>query len=199
MGFALATEAARRGAEVTVVAANVELSRSATISYVDVESGDQLYRAVVERFPRCDLLLMAAAVADYRPATAVSGKIAKDEHERFAVELERTADILSALADVRTPGQLVVGFAAEQGHAGLDRSRAKLERKKLDAIVFNDISQDGIGFDSEENEVTILDGSGAHPIPRGSKAEVAAAILDHVVGLRGEVQWSARAGTGGGK
>jgi phosphopantothenoylcysteine decarboxylase/phosphopantothenate--cysteine ligase len=187
MGFALALEAARRGAQVTTIAANVALPRSSAISYVDVESAEDLRRAVVERFAECDVLLMAAAVADYRPAAPTRGKIDKEESARLEFELERTPDVLSSLARERRPDQLVVGFAAEHGAEAVERARAKLERKNLDAIVVNDISRTDIGFDALENEVTILDGAGAHPVAHGPKEEIAAAVLDHVIRLRAEV------------
>ena len=185
MGFALAEEAARRGARVTVVAANVQLPRQIGISYVDVETTEQLEQATLQRFADSDLLLMAAAVADFQAARPASGKIAKDEHDRLSVDLVRTPDVLSAIAGRRRPDQLVVGFAAEHGHEAVERARTKLERKKLGAIVVNDVSREGIGFDSEENEVTIITPDSDELITRRGKNEIAALILDHVQEMHG--------------
>jgi phosphopantothenoylcysteine decarboxylase / phosphopantothenate---cysteine ligase len=181
MGFALADEAARRGATVTCVAANVTLDRNPVVTYVDVETAAQLGAACAERFADCDVLLMAAAVADYRPAQAVDTKI-KKEAERLELSLERTDDVLSGLAAGRRPGQALVGFAAEQGE-GLEAARDKLERKGLDAVVLNDISRADIGFDAPENEVTIVTADGETRVPRAGKGEVAATILDAVQNL----------------
>jgi phosphopantothenoylcysteine decarboxylase / phosphopantothenate---cysteine ligase len=185
MGFALAEEAARRGADVTVVAANVALPRASGITYVDVETAEELQRATLERFASSEVLLMAAAVADFQPSVSGPGKIAKEERERFSVDLVRTDDVLAAVAARRRPGQLVVGFAAEHGQNGIERARGKLERKHLDAIVFNDVSRGEIGFDAQENEVTVVTASGESVITRRSKEEVAAALMDHVQELRG--------------
>jgi phosphopantothenoylcysteine decarboxylase / phosphopantothenate---cysteine ligase len=184
MGFALAEEAARRGAQVTVIAANVQLSRNGSISYLDVGTAEQLRAATLERFDDCDALLMAAAVADYRPAAPQKAKMPKEEHDRLELELVRTADVLSEVAAKRRPGQIVVGFAAEHGAKGLARAREKLDRKQLDAIVFNDISDAGIGFDSLENEATIVSRAGERLISRRDKREVAAEVLDYVQELR---------------
>ena len=119
MGFALADEAARRGAEVTVVAANVALPRNPAVRYVDVETAAELATATAAEFERADVLLMAAAVADYRPASARADKIKKTEAE-LELRLERTEDVLSGLAARRRPGQLIVGFAAETGAGALE-------------------------------------------------------------------------------
>jgi phosphopantothenoylcysteine decarboxylase/phosphopantothenate--cysteine ligase len=184
MGFALAAEAARRGADVTVVAANASLAPAPGVTVVGVETAEELRRQTLERFDESDVLLMSAAVADYRPARPHDGKIAKDEHDAMAVELVRTADVLAEAASRRRPGQSVVGFAAEHGQGGIDRARSKLERKGLDAIVVNDISREEIGFDVDENEVTIVSPGGDRHVPKASKAEVAAAVLDFVQDLR---------------
>jgi phosphopantothenoylcysteine decarboxylase/phosphopantothenate--cysteine ligase len=185
MGFALADEAARRGAEVTVVAANVALPRRPGIRYLDVETAAELAAACAAEFDRCDLLLMAAAVADYRPAEPRTGKIKKaDAGAELQLRLERTEDVLSALAARRRDGQLIVGFAAETGERALEYGRAKLAGKNLDAVVVNDIGASGIGFDAGENEVTIFTVEEERHIPRTTKAEVAAAILDTVLSRR---------------
>jgi phosphopantothenoylcysteine decarboxylase/phosphopantothenate--cysteine ligase len=185
MGFALAEEAARRGADVTVVAANVALPRRPGITYIDVETAAELGAACAAEFGRCDLLLMAAAVADYRPAERRDDKIKKtDAGEELALRLERTDDVLSGLAARRRPGQLIVGFAAETGEGALEYGRGKLARKNLDAVVVNDVSAPGIGFDSDDNEVTILTAEHERHVPRTTKADVAAAILDAVLSRR---------------
>jgi phosphopantothenoylcysteine decarboxylase/phosphopantothenate--cysteine ligase len=183
MGFALADEAARRGAAVAVVAANVALPRNPAVRYVDVESAAELAAATAAEFDACDVLLMAAAVADYRPATARAEKIKKTEAE-LELRLERTEDVLTGLAARRREGQLIVGFAAETGAGALEYGREKLARKRLDAVVVNDVAQPGIGFDSAENEVTILTADQERHVPRTTKADVAAAILDAVLSHR---------------
>jgi phosphopantothenoylcysteine decarboxylase / phosphopantothenate---cysteine ligase len=184
MGFALADEAARRGAAVTVVAANVALPRAPGIRYVDVETTAELAAACDAEFDGCDLLLMAAAVADYRPRDPRVDKIKKAEAGELELRLERTDDVLSALAARRRPGQLIVGFAAETGPRALEYGRAKLAGKNLDAVVVNDVGEPGIGFDAADNEVTIVTAELERHVPRTTKMEVAAAILDTVLSRR---------------
>jgi phosphopantothenoylcysteine decarboxylase / phosphopantothenate---cysteine ligase len=184
MGFALASEAAALGAAVTVVAANVALPRDARATYVDVETAAELQEACAGAFADADVLLMAAAVADFRPARSFAGKLKKAGEERMRVELERTPDILTRLAATRRPDQTLVGFAAEHGAGALAYGRQKLARKRLDAVVVNDVSRTDIGFDAGDNEVTILTAAGATHVPRTSKSEVARAVLDTVVALR---------------
>ena len=185
MGWALAEEAARRGARVTLVAANVSLPRAPGIEYVDVATAAELAEACAERFPTADVLLMAAAVADYRPASARADKIKKTATgETLALELERTEDVLSALAAGRRPDQLLVGFAAESGDGALAYAREKRERKQLDAVVVNDVSRAGIAFDAADNEVTIITADGEQHVPKASKAAVAGTVLDSVLSLR---------------
>jgi phosphopantothenoylcysteine decarboxylase/phosphopantothenate--cysteine ligase len=185
MGWALAEEAARRGAKVTVVAANVGLPRAPGIEYVDVATAAELAAACRERFPAADVLLMAAAVADYRPAAAREDKIKKaDAGETLRLELEQTEDVLTALAAERRPGQLLVGFAAESGARAIEYARDKLERKRLDAVVVNDVSAPGIAFDAPDNEVTIVTADGETHVPRATKAAVAAKVLDAVLSRR---------------
>jgi phosphopantothenoylcysteine decarboxylase / phosphopantothenate---cysteine ligase len=183
MGLALAAAAARRGAEVTLVAANVSLEAPPGVERVDVETAAELAGAVTELFPSSDVLLMAAAVADFRPVAAESGKIAR-EGGALALRLEETDDVLARVASARREGQVLVGFAAEHGPEAIERARAKLERKAVDAIVFNDVSRSDIGFDSEQNEVTIVERSGERHLSLAPKEEIAAAILDRVDALR---------------
>jgi phosphopantothenoylcysteine decarboxylase / phosphopantothenate---cysteine ligase len=186
MGYALAERAARRGAIVTVIAANVSLPAPAGVTVVPVETAAQLADACAEAFAHCDVLLMAAAVADFRPADPADSKLKKDSDDApAAIALEPTQDVLSGLAAARRPEQTIVGFAAEHGEGALELARGKLARKRLDAIVVNDISRADIGFDAADNEVTIITAAGEHPVARAPKSEVAAAILDVVAQLRG--------------
>jgi phosphopantothenoylcysteine decarboxylase/phosphopantothenate--cysteine ligase len=163
-----------------VIAANVSLPTPAGAERVDVATAAELEAAVRERFPGTHLLLMAAAVADYRPADAVAGKIAREQDSELELRLEPTEDVLASVAASREPGQVIVGFAAEHGGDPTGRAREKLGRKGVDAIVVNDVSRADIGFDSEQNEVVIVDADGDHPIRLASKDEVAEAILDRI-------------------
>jgi phosphopantothenoylcysteine decarboxylase / phosphopantothenate---cysteine ligase len=193
MGFALAEEAHRRGAEVTVVAANVGLPRTGGIAYVEVESAAELEKATAEAFAHTDVLLMAAAVADFRPAHPETSKISKTGREGLTVELEPTTDVLAALAARRRPGQTVVGFAAEHGEGAAERAQEKLVRKGVDAIVLNDVSQPGIGFDSRENEVSIVTRNGVQEVPRALKTDVARAIIEVVEKIHAEANREVKA------
>jgi phosphopantothenoylcysteine decarboxylase/phosphopantothenate--cysteine ligase len=185
MGLALAQEAQRRGANVTVVAANVSIPRAPGIEYVDVQTAAELADACAARFEACDVLLMAAAVADYRPAQAHAGKLKKDATgETLKLDLTRTEDVLSGLAARKREGQLVVGFAAEHGDAALAYGREKLARKGLDAIVVNDVGGEGVGFESPDNEVWIVSALQERHVPKESKARIAATILDTVLSRR---------------
>src|SRR3954447_2556226 len=191
MGFALAEEAAALGASVTVVAANVALARQPRVRYVDVSSAAELQAACTDEFASSDVLLMAAAVADYRPAAPARTKLKKDAREELQLTLERTPDIISALAAARRPTQTVVGFAAEHGDRAVAYAREKLARKGLDAVVVNDIARSDIGFEGEHNEVTIVTAHGERHVPRASKAEVARAVLETVGDLRAEERTTA--------
>jgi len=190
MGYALAAAAAARGAEVTLIAANVGLPAPDSVRVVEVRTAAEMKDAAEREFARSEVLLMAAAVADFAPVAA-EGKIKKGGRGKLELVLEPTADVLSALSAARRPGQTLVGFAAEHGAEGLEHARGKLAAKGLDAVVFNDISRADIGFDAAENEVTILTsahGNGAvaaEHVPRASKELVAGAILDAVERLRG--------------
>jgi phosphopantothenoylcysteine decarboxylase/phosphopantothenate--cysteine ligase len=184
MGLALAAEAARRGASVTLVAANVTLPAPAGVRVVDVETAAQLLDAARAEFADAHVLLMAAAVADFRPGQAVDEKISKSGRDGLALALEPTEDVLAALAAARVPGQTLVGFAAEHGDGAVERGRGKLERKGLDAVVVNDISRAEIGFDAADNEVTIVTAASERHVPLGTKETIAAAILDAVESMR---------------
>jgi phosphopantothenoylcysteine decarboxylase / phosphopantothenate---cysteine ligase len=187
MGFALAEEAAARGADVTVVAANVGLPRHPRVRYVDVVSAADLLAACEQEFAAADVLLMAAAVADFRPAQAAASKLKKEGRDALELMLEPTPDVLSGLAAAKAPGQVLVGFAAEHGEGAIEYGRGKLERKGLDAVVVNDISRADIGFDGDHNEVTIVTATADQHVERASKAEVARAICDAVTALREKV------------
>jgi phosphopantothenoylcysteine decarboxylase/phosphopantothenate--cysteine ligase len=180
MGVALAARAAARGAEVTLIAANVALPSPPRVRMIEVRTAAELKEACEREFPGSDVLLMAAAVADFRPAAPVERKLKKDAGAPAPIELEPTDDILSALAGARRADQVLVGFAAEHGARAIDYGRGKLEAKRLDAVVVNDISRPDIGFDAEANEVVIITGAGERRIPRTGKAEVADAVLDEV-------------------
>ena len=184
MGYALAREAARRGAEVTLISANVVLEAPAGVRILRVQTAAELAQACRNELAGSDVLLMSAAVADFRPVGPVNRKLKKDEGVP-RIELEPTEDVLRSVAQLRREDQLVVGFAAEHGEDAVELGRGKLESKRLDAIVVNDISQDGVGFDAEENEVTILasDGGERH-VARSRKEHVARAVLDEVERLR---------------
>ena len=183
MGFAIAEAIAARGGEVTVIAANVALTRRAGIRYVDVGSAAELAAACEPEFEGADVLVMCAAVADFRPAAVTPGKLARTTTTR-TLELEPTADIVAGLAARRRAGQTLVGFAAEHGAGAVERAREKLARKGLDAIVCNDVSQPGIGFDAERNAVTIVTPSGAEHVATADKRAIAEAVLDAVEALR---------------
>jgi phosphopantothenoylcysteine decarboxylase/phosphopantothenate--cysteine ligase len=195
MGLALAEAALQRGAQVTLVAANVSLSSDPDIVRRDVRTAAELERACRELFPGCDVLLMAAAVADFRPVAPSEGKIKKAGRAHLQLDLEPTTDVLATLARARGEGQTLVGFAAEHGNQAVELARAKLDAKGVDALVVNDISREDIGFDVEANEVTILtaerdslgavgSAAGTLTVARASKMNVAEAILDAVWQLR---------------
>jgi phosphopantothenoylcysteine decarboxylase / phosphopantothenate---cysteine ligase len=184
MGVALAARAARRGAEVTLIAANVTLTTPSGVRRIEVHTASELAEAVRAEFAHCHLLLMAAAVADFRPERAQPGKIAREGSGDLELRLERTEDVLAAVAGERREDQVVVAFAAEHGGDAVARAREKLRRKGADVIVVNDVSRGDIGFDSERNEVVIVDSEREHRVPLGSKEEVADAILDRIQGLR---------------
>jgi phosphopantothenoylcysteine decarboxylase/phosphopantothenate--cysteine ligase len=149
-----------------------------------VRTAAELLDATRAEFGGADVLLMAAAVADFRPSQAVADKIVKTGRDELALELEPTEDVLAELSAVRAPGQTLVGFAAEHGEGAIERGRGKLERKRLDAVVVNDISRPEIGFDAADNEVTIVTAEGELAVPLGPKETVAAAVLDAVERLR---------------
>jgi hypothetical protein len=166
--------------------ANVVLPHSPRLEVVDVETAAQLQVACEARFDACDVLLMAAAVADFRPVDAAAHKLKKDQvGPELTIALERTPDVLSGLAARRRDGQTLVGFAAETGERAVEYGRAKLQRKRLDAVVVNDVGAPDTGFDFATNEVTIVTASGDRHLPLATKDEIAAGILGAVMDLRG--------------
>jgi len=184
MGVALAAEAHRRGAEVTLLAANLAVPAPAGVELVETPTASELEQEALARSAEADVVVMAAAVADYRPAEALATKRPKDT-ATWTLELEPTADVLSVLGERRHDGQLLVGFAAETGDAGLDRARKKLVGKGADLFVFNDVSRTDIGFDAGENEVTLVTVAGERTVAKAPKDVIAAAILDEVEALIG--------------
>jgi phosphopantothenoylcysteine decarboxylase/phosphopantothenate--cysteine ligase len=178
MGVALAEEARRRGAEVIVLAANLAVDVPYGIEAIPTPTAESMRDAALA-LPDVDVLLLAAAVADYRPAEALTGKRTKDDHV-WALELEPTDDIAKALGERKREGQVLVAFGAEHGEEGLERKRAMLETKNADLVVFNDVGRSDIGFDAPENEVVLISRDRERAVAKAPKAVVAAAILDEV-------------------
>lgn len=182
MGIALAAAAAKRGAEVTLIAANVALPAPAGVRRIDVETAAELAATASEEFGKTHVLLMAAAPADFRAVEAAGGKLQRSGS--LELSLEATEDILAALAAQRAEGQTIVGFAAEHGDDAVERARGKLRRKGADLIVLNDVSNPEIGFESEKNAVTLIRAEGETEVPIASKDAIAGAILDEIDRLR---------------
>jgi phosphopantothenoylcysteine decarboxylase / phosphopantothenate---cysteine ligase len=183
MGVAIAAEARRRGADVTLIASNLSVQAPRGIEVVDAPTAEDLARETLSRSDS-DVVVMAAAVSDYRPAETLEGKRPKDR-DHWTLELEPTDDVLRALAAESANGRVVVGFAAEAGAGGLSRAREKRTVKKADLLVYNDVARADIGFESPENEVVIISEQGERRISRAPKARVAAEILDEVEQLLG--------------
>jgi phosphopantothenoylcysteine decarboxylase/phosphopantothenate--cysteine ligase len=180
MGFALAEEAGRRGADVVLVSGPTAIAPPAVAELVRVRSAREMHAAVMARASRVDAVIMAAAVADYTPASgAAAAKIEK--RDGFTVALEKTADILAELGARRAEGAgpILVGFAAQTGDPTV-AARRKLDAKHVDLMVANDVSAPGAGFDVETNQVTLVSRDAADPLPLMSKADVASAVLDRV-------------------
>jgi len=188
MGFAIAEAAKRRGARVTIVAGFTTTVPPHDAVLVSVNSAAEMHAAVMNELSDASVFIGAAAVADYRPVERSSRKIKKTQSS-FSLELERTLDILRDVANAKQEGLLVIGFAAETENV-LAYAREKLTAKNLDAIIANDITQDGVGFDTVTNEVTIISRDRKAPIhvPLMAKTNVANIILDEVVRLRARVK-----------
>ncbi|HZC30840.1 MAG TPA: bifunctional phosphopantothenoylcysteine decarboxylase/phosphopantothenate--cysteine ligase CoaBC [Gaiellaceae bacterium] len=184
MGVALAADAARRGARVTLLAANLAVPAPVGVDVVETPTAADLEREALARAADADVVVMAAAVADYRPALSLAGKRPKDA-DAWTVELEPTVDVLAALGADRRPGQVLIGFAADHGDPGLVRAREKLARKNADLFVYNDVGRSDIGFDAPDNEVTLVSAAGERTLAKAPKDEIATAILDEVETLLG--------------
>ena len=177
MGVALAAEAQRRGADVTLVASNLTVAAPQGIELIEAPTAADVER--VTGGSDADIVLMAAAVSDYRPSQTGEAKRPKND-KKWTIDLEPTVDVLRGLGDNRTNGQVLVGFAAETSENGLERARAKLADKQVDLIVYNDVSRVDVGFDSEDNEVVIVSAKGERVVDKAPKDAIAAAILDEV-------------------
>jgi phosphopantothenoylcysteine decarboxylase/phosphopantothenate--cysteine ligase len=180
MGYALAEAALRRGARVLLVSGPVAIEPPAGAELTRVESSEEMRRAALQLLPEASILIQTAAVADYRPKQVAGQKIKRSGP--MALDLEPTSDILAELARHKQ-SQIIVGFAAETENA-LENARNKLHTKSLDAIVVNDVSREGVGFDSDRNAVTIITHSEIVEVPETTKREVAHRVLDEVVKLR---------------
>jgi phosphopantothenoylcysteine decarboxylase / phosphopantothenate---cysteine ligase len=178
MGVAIAEEALRRGAEVTLLAAHLAVPAPDGVGVVETPTAADVEREALARAD-ADVLVMTAAVADYRPTAPEEAKRRKSA-EPWKLELEPTTDVLAALGSARRPGQVLVGFAADGAGEGLARAREKRTRKGVDLIVFNDVSRADIGFDAPENEVVLLSDDGERHVPKAPKREIAIAVLDEV-------------------
>jgi phosphopantothenoylcysteine decarboxylase/phosphopantothenate--cysteine ligase len=187
MGFAIADAARRRGAKVTVIAGVTTAAEPRSVEIIRVTTADEMHRAVMKNLSAASVFIGTAAVADYRPVQKSPQKVKKTE-DSISLELERTPDILSAVANSNQPHLLLIGFAAESENV-LANARQKLTAKNLHAIVANDITQQGVGFDSPTNEVTIISRDSTAPIhvPLIAKTNLADIILDEVVRLRARV------------
>jgi phosphopantothenoylcysteine decarboxylase/phosphopantothenate--cysteine ligase len=181
MGVALAEEARRRGAQVTLLAANLAVPPPPGVEVVATPTAAAMLREACARAD-ADVVVMAAAVADYRPASASTAKRPKTR-EPWTIELEPTDDVVTALARRRENGRIVVAFGAEHGEAGLERKRAMLTDKGVDLVVFNDVARDDVGFDAADNEVVLITRAGERRVAKAPKARIAAAVLDEVVAL----------------
>ena len=179
MGYALAKAAMLRGAQVTLVSGQTNLEPPLAVDVVPIVSAQDMYEAVERRFDDTDLLIMAAAVADYRPKEYVDQKIKKKAGDNV-LELARTTDIIGTLSGRKHPGQFLCGFSMET-EPMLENSRAKLEKKNLDMIVANNLRTEGAGFGTETNVVTLIRADGQTELPKLSKLDVSHRILDEVV------------------
>lgn len=182
MGFALAEECARRGAEVTLIAGPVSLQTvRQNIHRIDVESCEEMYQAAIQAFPQCDAAILCAAVADFRPETIADQKI-KREGDDLVIRLKPTHDIAAALGRMKTPQQRLVGFALETNDEQTN-AQHKLQKKNLDFIVLNSLRNKGTCFQSDENQITIISATGKKEYERKPKQSVASDIIDELTTL----------------
>lgn len=179
MGFALARAAMLRGAEVTLVAAHTEVAPPRFVRLVQVRSAQEMYDAVMDAAPEMDLIIKAAAVADYTPLETADSKIKKSDGA-LSIPLKRTRDILAALGEEKKPGQFLCGFSMETENL-LENSRAKLEKKHCDMICANSLRTAGAGFGTDTNILTLITPDGCQELPQMSKDDAAHAILDAIV------------------
>lgn len=179
MGYAIAQAAERRGAEVTLVSGPVSLKKLPYVETVDVESAQEMYEAVTARAAEQDIIIKAAAVADYRPATVAEDKIKKSDGE-MSISLERTQDIIGYLGQHRQPGQFLCGFSMETRDM-VDSSRKKLEKKNMDMIAANNVKVAGAGFQVDTNQLTLITREDLLELPLVSKEEAANLLLDEIV------------------
>ena len=179
MGFALAEACAERGAEVTLIAGPVSVKAShPSIHRIDVESADEMYNVSVESFPQCDIAILCAAVADYKPQQQAEEKIKREQQGDISLSLVRNKDIAAALGEIKGQSQILVGFALETKD-GVINAKEKLKRKNLDLIVLNSLQESGAGFKCDTNKVTLIDKTGIETeIPLKLKSEVAEDIVD---------------------
>lgn len=186
MGFAVAEEAAKRGADVTVIVGAVSVKPPENVKIINAVSAQSMHEAVMQNLADKTVYIGAAAVADYRPKTIADNKIKKND-ESLTIELERTTDILADVSKNRHDGLLVVGFAAETNDV-VSYARGKMERKNLDMIVANDVTRKGAGFGSDDNQATIITRENSIELPLMSKNELSNKILDEIIGLRNKRQ-----------
>ncbi|MBQ6949059.1 MAG: bifunctional phosphopantothenoylcysteine decarboxylase/phosphopantothenate--cysteine ligase CoaBC, partial [Firmicutes bacterium] len=184
MGYELAKAAMLRGANVTLVSGQTSLTPPAYVNVVPIKSAQDMFEAVTSRAPECDLVIKAAAVADYTPATVNEDKTKKKDGD-MSIPLVRTQDILKYLGEHKKPGQQLCGFSMETRDM-LENSRVKLEKKNADMIVANNLKVSGAGFGTDTNIVTLITRDNVEELPIMSKAEVAHAILDKLKAMRGE-------------
>ena len=182
MGFAIADEAAKRGADVTVIVGAVSVKPPENVKIINAVSAQKMHEAVMKNLSDATVYIGAAAVADYRPKNVAENKIKKND-ESLTIELERTTDILSEVSKNRHKNLLVVGFAAETNNV-IEYARSKMERKNLDMIVANDVTKKGAGFGSDENQATIITKENSIELPLMSKNELSNKILDEIISLR---------------
>ena len=181
MGYAIARHCMQRGAEVTLITGKTQLERPLFVNTVEVESAEDMFRAVRGCCEKQDIIIKSAAVADYRPANVSEEKVKKKDGE-MSILLERTEDILQFLGENRRPGQILCGFSMETENM-VENSRAKLEKKHVDMIVANNLKQEGAGFGGDTNIVTLITASGCEELPVMSKEEVAKHLMDALLKL----------------
>lgn len=183
MGFAIAKEAVKRGADVTVVCGSVSAEKPAGVKIVDVESTQDLYDTMIRLAPEQDIVIQAAAPADYRFKKIADQKIKKEDGKSLCLEMIENPDVAAAVGKIKKPGQILIGFAAETQHIS-ENAVKKLDKKNLDMIVANDVTKPGAGFNVDTNIATLITKDGMTECPLQTKAELACKILDKVIELK---------------